>query len=333
MARALAALVFAMSFGAGAAKAKPLELIVFYGGANWPVWVGMEKGTFASHGMEIHLSRTPGSVYLVKSLVEGRFDLGFATFDNVVAYDEGQGEAALDRPADLVAVLGGLSGGLRLVVDPKIRSVQELRGRSLAVDAPSTGFSLLLRKMLERGGLAPADYRFENLGGTGERAEALMQGKTVGTILTSPIDLVPIAKGYRVLADSKDIGPYQATLFVARREWARAHGTELVAFIRGYVEALDWLADPAHRDEAVAIYRKYLPKASEDAAREAWSALLDSADEGIRRDGRIDREGVATVLGLRSEYGEPRKALGDASRYVDESWYRKAIDESKGGAK
>lgn len=315
------------------AAAKPLELIVFHGGANWPVWVGLEKGSFASQGVEIHITHTPGSVFLVKGLVEGRFDLGFTTFDNVVGYDEGQGEARLDRPADLVAVLGGLTGGLRLVVDPSVHSFAELRGKSLAVDAPSTGYSLVLRKMLERGGLAPSDYRFENLGGTGERAEALLQGRTLGTILTSPIDIVPIAKGYRVLADSRQIGPYQATLFVARREWARAHEAQLIGFIRGYVEALHWLSDPAHREEAAAIYRKYLPKATDASARKAWDALLASRDEGLTGEGRIDMQGAATVVKLRAEYGEPRKALGDASKYVDESWYRKAIETSKGEAR
>lgn len=331
--KSVLALLAGALLACGAAAAKPLELIVFYGGANWPVWVGMERGSFAAHGVEVHLTPTPGSVYLVKSLVEGNFDLGFATFDNVVAYDEEQGEAKLDRPADLVAVLGGLSGGLRLVVNPSIQSLGDLRGRSLAVDAPSTGFSLLLRKMLERGGLGPSDYRFENFGGTGERAEALMQGKTVGTILTSPIDLVPRAKGYRVLADAKEVGPYQATLFVARREWAKAHEAELVGFIRGYVEALRWLADPAHAGEAVAIYRKYLPKASEASARKAWDALLASKDEGLAKDGRIDMKGVATVLELRAEYGEPRKVLGDPSKYVDESYYRQAMQPSKGERK
>ncbi len=326
MNRLLAVLAILVGLAPAAVAAKPLELIVFYGGANWPVWVGMDKGYFASHGVEIHLTPTPGSVYLVQNLVAGKFDMGFMTFDNVVAYDEGQGEAKLDRPADFVAVLGGLRGGVRLLVNPEIRSFADLRGKSLAVDAPSTGFSLVLRKMLQRGGLAESDYRFENFGGTGERAEALMQGKTVGTIVTSPIDLLPRAKGFRVLADSASaIGPYQATLFIARRSWAQAHEAELVAFIRGYLKALEWLADPAHRTEAVAIYRKHIPKASEQGAQKAWEALLASRDEGIRRDGAIDPEGVATVLRLRGEYGRPKKTLSDPSRYIDESYFYKAM--------
>jgi len=278
----------------------------------------------------VKVTPTPGSVYLVTNLVDGKFDIGFMTFDNIPAYDEGQGEVKLDKPANLFAFMGGLTGGLRLMSHPDIKSIADLKGRALAVDSPDTGYSLMMRKMLERGGLADGDYRYENLGGTGERTEALMQNKTVATIVTSPLDLLPLSKGYRVLADSKEIGPYQATLYVARREWARAHEAEMVAFIRANLEALRWLADPAHRDEAVGIYRKHLPKASEQGAQKAWDALLTARDEGLVHDGRVDMAGVATVLKLRSEYGRPKKELTDASRYVDESYYEKAV---QGGAK
>lgn len=328
--RALIALALA-TFAPAVLAAQTLHVIVFAGGANWPLWVAEDKGYFAAQDLEVHVTPTPGSVFLVKNLVAGKFDIGFMTFDNIPAYDEGQGEAQLDEPANLFAFMGGLTGGLRLMVHPDIKSFSDLRGKALGVDSPDTGYSLMLRKMLERGGLAQSDYRFENLGGTGERTEALMQNRTIGTIVTSPLDLLPLAKGYRVLADSREVGPYQATLYVARREWARAHAKELVGFIRAELDALRWLADPAHRDEAVAIYRKHLPKASEQAAAKAWDALLTKTDEGLTHDGRIDMAGVATVLKLRSEYGRPKKELTDASRYVDTSYYDKAM--KSGGTK
>lgn len=306
--------------------ARPLEIILFPGGANWPLWVAQDKGFLARHGVEANLTPTPDSVFLIQNLVGGKYDIGFATFDNAVAYDEGQGEAPLDRPADLVAVMGGLSGGLRLLAHPDIQSIAELKGRTLAVDAANTGYALALRKLLQQGGLTPADYRFERLGGTGKRAEALMQDKTVATIVTSPLDLLPRSKGYRVLANFTDaVGPYQATLYMVSRQWARAHEAELVSFIRAMLEANAWLADPAHRDEAVAVYRKHIPQASEAAALKSWDALLAGGKDGLQKDGRIDMEGAANVLKIRSEFGEPRKELTDPSKYIDESYYRKAL--------
>ena len=307
-----------------AMAATPLDVIIFPGGSNWPLWVGNEKGFYAAEGLEVRITPTPNSVFQMQNLVAGKFDIASSAIDNVVAYDEEQGEAPLDRPADLVAVMGGMTGGVRLLVQPGIHSVADLKGTSLAVDAATTGFAFVLMKFLQQGGLSESDYQLEKMGGTAQRAEALMQNRTAGTIVVSPIDLVPIAKGYRLLGDVSSLGPYQSTLYVVRREWARAHEAQLVSFIRGTRAAIAWLADPAHRDEAVEIYRKSIPQASEDGARKAWDALLGRDNEGIRKDGRIDIEGTRTVLKLRSEFGRPQKNLTDPSKYIDESYYLKA---------
>jgi ABC-type nitrate/sulfonate/bicarbonate transport system substrate-binding protein len=307
-----------------AMAAQPLDVIIFAGGWNWPLWVGNEKGFFAANGLELKITPTPSSGFQMQNLVAGKFDIASSAIDNLVAYNEGQGEAPLDRPADLVAVMGGQIGGIRLLVQPDIQSIADLKGKSLAVDAATTGYAFVLRKFLQMGGLAESDYQFERMGGTAQRVEALMQNRTIGTIVVSPADLAPIAKGYRVLADAATIGPYQSTLYVVRREWARAHEAELVGFIRGVLDSLAWLRDPVHRDEAAAIYRKYIPQATDESARNAWDALLGRDKEGIRKDGRIDLEGVATVLKLRSEFGRPQKNLADPSKYIDESYYLKA---------
>jgi len=46
--------------------------------------------------------------------------------------------------------------------------------------------------------------------------------------------------------------------------------------------------------------------------------------EGFQRDGRLDHDGMRTVLSIRSEFGRPRKALSDPTRYIDERYYREA---------
>ncbi|MGE5616736.1 MAG: ABC transporter substrate-binding protein [Bacillota bacterium] len=319
---AAAAIAAAIAFPAWALET--LNVIVFPGGFNWPLWIANEKGIFAKHGLEVKIAPTPGSVYQVTNLMAGKFDIGISTLDNVVAYDEGQGEAALPEPPDLFAFMGGQTGAVRLVVRPDVRSFADLKGRSLAVDARTTGYAFVMRKMLALGGLGAGDYTMQPLGSTAARAEALMQGRTDGTILTSPLEILPETKGFRRLANATEmIGPYQAVLGIARRSWARSHEEALVAYIRSYVEALDWLSDRAHIEEAVAIYRKNVPNASEEGARKAWEVLVS---EGFAKKGKIDLEGARTVLKLRSEYGEPRKMLDDPSRYIDESYYRKALE-------
>ncbi len=306
-----------------------IEAIVFPGGFNWPLWIGAEKGVFAAEGIAVNLTPTPNSVFQIEGLVAGRFDVAFTTFDNVVAYMEGQGEAELERAPDLFAFMGGQYGAVRLVARPEFRSIADLKGKSLAVDAATTGYAFVLRKIVQLGGLAEGDYALERLGGTAQRAEALAQGRTAATIVTSPLEILPEAKGCRRLANAIDvIGPYQAVSGATRRSWARDHGEELVRLIRAYVASLDWLSDPAHRDEAVAIYRRNLAQASEEGARKAWDALVPGP-EGFQRKAKIDLAGCDTVLRLRSEFGRPRKELRDASRYIDERYYLEAINGAR----
>jgi ABC-type nitrate/sulfonate/bicarbonate transport system substrate-binding protein len=321
----LAAAAFAAALNAGAAT--KVDVIMFPGGANWPLWVAQEKGFFAANGLEVTLTFTPSSVFLIQNLHAGKFQIAHAAFDNLVAYQEGQGEAQLPDPApDFVGFLGGQVGGLRLMVQPGIKSFADLKGKALGVDAATTGFAFVLRKMLQQGGLAESDYTFERVGNTAARTQALMEGKTPATIVTSPLDLAPEAKGFRRLADGEStVGPYQSIAGITRRGWARENEATVVAYVRAYVAAMGWLADPANRDAAIAIYRRHLPALNEAAARKHWDALLAGGGEGLERKGRIDMPGVATVLKLRSEFGRPQKNLTDAAKYVDESYYRKAV--------
>ncbi len=302
-----------------------LAVIVFPGGFIWPLWVGMEKGFFAQNGVEIAVTPTPNSVYQMQNLASGKFDIAFSTVDNVIAYNEGQGEAPLAETPDFFAFMGGQGGAVRLVAQPEIAKIADFKGKSLAVDAATTGYAFVLRKLLQQAGLSESDYQLERLGGTAQRAQALMEGKTAGTILTTPLEIVPESRGFTRLANAVDaIGPYQAVLGVARRSWAKENADALAGFIRGYVAALDWLGNRANRAEAVAISRKNISQASEEAANKAWDALL-TGPEGFQKKGKLDRAGIDTVLKLRSEFGRPQKTLTDPDKYIDESYYRRAL--------
>ena len=302
----------------------PLRVLSFPGGANLPLWVAEDKGLFAHEQLAVKVSSTPNSVVLVQSLIKNEEDIAMAAFDNVVAYQEGQGEVQLSTAPDLFAFVGTSRGTIRLVVSPDVRGYGDLRGKSLAVDALATGYSLVLQKLLQLGGLEEGDYRLESVGATATRAQALMENKFAGTILTTPLEIAPESRGYRRLANAVDVlGPYQTIVGMARRSWARDNGVALVHFIRASTEAIDWLYDPKNRAEAVQIYRQHLPNVPEDAAQLHVNALLGERD-GFTRGGALDFEGMMTVLRIRSEFGLPRKTLTDPARYIDERYLKAA---------
>ncbi len=310
---------------AARADVKPLEVIVFAGGFNWPIWAAQKQGYFAQNGVAVHLTPTPGSEYQLKNLIEGKFDLGMTAIDNVIAYMEGQGEAKVDVKPDLIAVMGGDNGFLRLVSIPEVKSYQALRGKELTVDARTTGYAFVLEKMLQQNGLKDGDYSLVKAGGVLARFEDLMQQKHAATLLLSPFEIAAEAKGFNLLGSAIDAfgGHYQGLVAATRRSWAKAHKAELVGYIRGYTAGLDWLYDPKNKAAAIALFRENLPNMSPELAAKSYDVLLDPK-QGFTRNAAIDMAGVRTVLALRSEYGEPKKALKDPAKYIDLSYYRAA---------
>ncbi len=319
-------LALAASLAATAALAQtPLRVIAFPGPYNLPMWAAEKNGWFAAEGLAVKVSSTPGSVFLVKSLMSGDQDVALVAFDNVVAYDEGQGEVDLGAPADFAAYAGLTRGTLDLYAHTSIATMADLKGKAIGVDAIATGFSYALQAMLAKAGLREGDYTLESIGGTAVRAKAMLEGKTPATLLTVPFTFAVEAKGYHRIANIVDsLGPYQSGTIVARRSWAAAHRDTLVRFTRATVKAIDWILAPANRAAVVALYRENQKDASEALANGVIDSLL-SEKNGFIAGGRFDAAGMATVLRVRSEYGKPRKELTEPARYVDESVLRDAL--------
>jgi len=47
--------------------------------------------------------------------------------------------------------------------------------------------------------------------------------------------------------------------------------------------------------------------------------------EGFQKKATIDIEACRTLLKLRSEFAKPHKNLTDPMKYIDESYYKKAV--------
>ncbi|TMI00365.1 MAG: ABC transporter substrate-binding protein, partial [Betaproteobacteria bacterium] len=174
---ALVAAIVAVAVHAQAPAPAPLRVIAFDGGWNLPIWAAQRQGFFDANGVSVQLTYTPNSAFLVTSLLDGKFDLGLATIDNLIAYQEGQGEAKIADNPDLFAFMGGDGGFLSIVARPGIKDVAGLKGGTLSVDAMTTGFAFVLRELVVRGGLAETDVTFVRAGGTANRYRELIAGK------------------------------------------------------------------------------------------------------------------------------------------------------------
>jgi len=305
-----------------------IKIITFPMPGNLPIQVAEEKGFFAAEGLSVAAELTPSSTYLMQNLIDGKYEMSAGGIDNVIAYMEGQGAVETERAPDLIAFMGGYNYSFPFVVRRDIRGWSDLKGQQLAVDAATTGYAFLMRKMLEDNGLGPGDYEFVPVGGPNERAEAMKTGAFAGALVNMAQARQLEASGCRVLASDPDPwANYQGNVFAARRDWAAAHRPQMLGFVRAFQKAVDYTLEPAHNDELAGILLHYLPKMPPEAAPRAVAAL-QSGPAPLVRGTPISIAGIHTVLALRGAYGEPRREMSDPYRYLDMAYYEEATGRS-----
>ncbi len=310
--------VFALAALPGSARAENtrLTLMVFIGIQNLPLYAAQSQGFFAKRGLDVDIKIAPGSEVLRQGLADGRWQIVHTAFDNAVAMAD-------VAKVDIVGVIGGDNSFNHLIVQPEIRSIKDLRSKTVVVDALNTAYAFQLYDILAKNGLNKGDYTPKSVGATFKRLAAMQQDKTASAaILNAPFSILAVKSGLRDMGPvATVIGPYQATAGFTLRSWAKANSATLVKYLQAYIEGLRWSFDPNNKDAATALLAERL-KLTPEIAAECY-ALVTNPSDGLVKDAKFDMEGFKNVLKLRAEFegGTPNPP----AKYLDLSYYRQAL--------
>lgn len=285
--------------------------IISEGPNTWPLYVAQAKGFFDREGLDVAVTLTASSAKQLEALCAGGYDIGFQQSDHIVR--------GVERGADLFIFMAHAHAPeLSLVAAPQVRSLQDLRGKTLAVDGARSGYALLLKKLLADNGLGAGDYTFTEFGGARERFEALRDGAAVASFLNPPFDEALRELGFRKLGSSHDYFPtYPGPVVAARRAWAKENADQLVAFIRALSGAYDWLTERRNKGEAVRILAERL-KSDAAKAEEAYEAYVQQPAPEIRPEGLRQ---VIDVVWDAEGFPQPKAA---PEKYLDLRYYTAA---------
>jgi ABC-type nitrate/sulfonate/bicarbonate transport system substrate-binding protein len=115
-----------------------------------------QLGLFTAYGLNVTFVQVPNSTFAYANLLAGGYDILSGTIDNAVnlRFNSGQNFTVvgqLDQAPDLV-----------LASAPEITTVQQLIGKPVIVDSPTSGYADLLQKVLSTFGLLlNRDYFFQ----------------------------------------------------------------------------------------------------------------------------------------------------------------------------
>lgn len=257
--------------------------------------VGDALGLFAEHDLTVEAEAVASSPAQFRCLRDGTYDLVLTSPDNVLAYRLGTGNPLGVRMDVRIvrAVDGGL--GLCLIGSAGTHTVDDLRGRVIAVDVPESGFAFALYELLAYQGLhRGVDYQVAAMGATPRRAVALREGRCAATLLNGGLAITAVDAGLPNLGRVSDvINPYLGTVLAATGGWLEANPDVYRRFAIAWQRSVKAvLADDA--DELLTDVFKITP-----AQLPALKAVLHSPTEGLVADGLVDENALDNVSRLR----------------------------------
>lgn len=294
---------------------------VFPGPQNLALFVAETKGYFDKYGIDADVQITAGSDEQRTSLADGTVEVIHSAVDNAVYMVEAAGQ-------DIIIVSGGSNGLNDLIVRPEINSYEDLRGKTVIVDAVNTAYAFQLYTMLANNGLEKGDYTVLPTGGAPQRLRAMGADKNhAAAMLNPPSNFIAEGHGYQNFGPAVDvIGRYQADGAFVQRSWAEANAEALVRYLKAGIEGLRWASDLNNRSEAAAILEKRLNMDPEIAIRSVESAV--GSGNGLAKDARFDSEGFENMLRIRDNIaGTWSGQIPPAEKYLDLSYHDRALEE------
>lgn len=290
-----------------------VAVIVFPGVQNLAMFAAQAKGFYAKRGLAVDLKFTVNSDELRGGLAEGKYQIAHSAIDNAFALKD-------KANADIAVVLGGDNSFNHLIVQPDIKSLAEVKGKTVVVDAINTAYAFQLYEMLKQKGVNKGDYEIKLAGGTALRLDAMLKDKgNVAAMMNPPFSTRAVKEGLKDMGTAAAaLGAYQGTSAFVLRPWAQANSDTLVKYVEAYIEGWRWAFDPKNKAEVIKILVERL-KLTEDVATQSF----DDTKGDSAKDGAVDMAGVNNVLKLRAQYegGAP----ADPAKYLDLSYYKKAL--------
>lgn len=223
-----------------------------------PVYVGIEKGFFKQHGIEVEIvGDVLAGPTAIQAVSGGSAEAGLSSIPALV--NANASGLPVSGITDIQSAIGTQALEEYFVLaDSNIQSIDELRGKTIAVNLWKSSFHYTLLMALEQHGIAEDEVTFVLLP-FDKQEVALNQGQVDVIGLMEPYASharATYGDKFRLLFTALDVfGEKQFTCHFVNRVWAEYNTEKAEAFTAGIVDAINWIE--ANQDEAKAIIAQY----------------------------------------------------------------------------
>lgn len=188
----------------------------------------------------------------------------------------------------------------QLVGAPDIKTLADLKGKSIGIPGIQSAAAEAAQMMLSRGaGMKPnEDYNFVSVG-AGPGGLAALEAKRISAMpYFPPISFDLVDRGFPVIADEAKLIPQYVTgVHIVNRDWAQSHRPLVVALLKNMIKTTDWMADPANEQAVVDWFSKHWsPVGGEPMSRDHAQRTYDF----YIKSGRLSFDGYAPADAVRA---------------------------------
>jgi ABC-type nitrate/sulfonate/bicarbonate transport system substrate-binding protein len=220
-------------------------------GGRISLWAAHDMEFFARHGLETELIFIASSSHGVPALLAGEIPIYSGSPETAA-----QAAAA---GADVVIIASSEPTPYKLIVQPGIKNVRELKGKKIGTDRVGGSSYYATRRMLEKLGLKPEEVEFMQVTGGGNQRVAAFRSGILSGVVSTVERFERAAIPYTVLADAVEMGIRSiGSSYITTRSFRDQNRDTVQQFIAGLVEASQWVKNPKNRSAVLQIVSRRL---------------------------------------------------------------------------
>ena len=261
---------------------------------NFPLFAAQARGYFKDAGKEVELVQIRSNIGL-SGLLGGSVDY-YTSFSSAVTLAAQQGSpivgifSMIERPS------------LYMVTRPEIRSMAELKGKTIGLGSIGGITVTITRRMLANYGINANEFTIVSSGDLPVRLAAVKSGAIHATLAGPPAPVQAKELGLNVLASAADTVDFPLAGLSTSVAKIRNNRAEVVAVLTAMLRGLLFVR--SQRGEAVGLIQK-LFRMERDLAEAGYDQTLPA----YSKDGTASPRGIESVLEV-ARQGGGAKAVG-----------------------
>ncbi len=268
-------------------------------------WLAKDAKIFEKHGLNVDVVLIESGVTTVQALTAGETQIAM-----------GGGTVAVSSNlagSDIVSI-ASIESRLpyALLAQKEIKSIDQLKGKRLAVSRFGSASDLAARLILQRYGLTPdKDVTLLQTGGTSTRLSALSKRSIDCTVLTPEFFNVGKKAGFTILVDPTEYDiPFPQLEVITSRAFLKAQPDLATRYLRAMIEGIYMVKN--NQEASIRAMSKYLRIDDREALEDVYRLYKEIYPQVPH----VSPEGIQTQLTWMAER-DPRARTAKPEQFID----------------